>query len=200
MEHTKSPFELKVIEIKESRNKSVSVSQEFNDHFLGSVPPIKHNRNGFICGEAYSGDSHYTFLYRRDEKNNTRHEAELLPLRVAEALLDNKIINRNGQQMIVLDQYRKKKLAILMDERSNSKPTMYLIDNITDDLNIVDYGSKNYLRVADVRTIIDRIENKEVQTVRDSKNPQRPGIGIGIGTDPYPGQPETEQGHHTRSL
>jgi hypothetical protein len=164
-------FQELVEEIRSARRGSVEVPEDFADQFLGAVPPSVQNANGFICGEAYSADKHYTFFYKRDEHGAiTSYQAELLPINTAKAMLQDKIIEKDGFRFIQLDQHKDWPILIAEEERKYSTSALWLQDPQTKDISLAqelttwDRRSEVY-KIIDAKLEIKLSEQKELVAI-----------------------------------
>jgi hypothetical protein len=155
-------FQELVEEIRSSQRGSVEVPEDFADHFLGAVPPAVQNANGFICGEPYSGDKHYTFFYKRDQAGSIQsYQAELLPIRTAKAMLEGKVIDKDGFNFIELDQHKGWSILIAEEERKHSEASLWLQDPQSKDIRLAQELT-TYDKSSEVYKIIDAtLENSK---------------------------------------
>lgn len=160
-------FQELVDEIRSSQRGSVEVPEDFADNFLGAVPPAVQNANGFICGEPYSGDKHYTFFYKRDQSGSIEsYQAELLPIGTAKAILEGKIIDKDGFNFIQLDQHKGWNILIADEERKYSKASLWLQDPHSKDIRLAQelttYNKRSEVyKIIEANLEIKKSENKE---------------------------------------
>ncbi|MCA6368257.1 MAG: hypothetical protein IM631_12130 [Cytophagales bacterium] len=160
-------FQELVEEIRSARRGSVEVPEDFADHFLGSVPPSVQNANGFICGEAYSGDKHYTFFYKRGQSGYIEsYQAELLPIKTAKAMLEGKVIDKDGFNFIQIDEHKGWGILIAVEDRKYSKASLWLQDPEDKSIYLAQYLT-TYDKRSDVYKIIDAtLESSKTNTVK----------------------------------
>ena len=150
-----------VEEIKSSQRGSVEVPEDFVDLFLGAVPPpAVQNDNGFICGEPYSADKHFTFFYKRGQSGSIEsYQAELLPIKTAKAMLEGKIIDKDGFRFIEIDQHKGWSIMIAEEERKYSKASLWLQDPQSKDISLA-----QELTTYDKRSNVYKIINATVES------------------------------------